>query len=121
MTLATVHGDLADWTPAPASFDVVVLTFVHLPPAIRAGAHRRLAAGLRPGGLLLLEAFRPLQLQYSSGGPKDETMLYTPEQLRADFGDALVERMAWQGEVTLDEGPGHQGKAHVTRFVGQAR
>ena len=119
--ITTVHGDLADWAPAPASFDAVVLTFVHLPPAIRAGAHRRLAAGLRPGGLLLLEAFHPLQLQHSSGGPKDETMLYTPEQLRADFGDALVERMAWQGEVTLDEGPGHQGKAYVTRFVGQAR
>jgi len=121
VTLATVHGDLADWAPASASFDAVVLTFVHLPPAIRAGAHRRLAAGLRPGGLLLLEAFHPLQLQHSSGGPKDETMLYTPEQLRADVGDALEELLAWQGEVTLDEGPGHQGRAHVTRFVGQAR
>ena len=47
--------------------------------------------------------------------------IITSDKLRADFGDALVERMAWQGEVTLDEGPGHQGKAHVTRFVGQAR
>lgn len=121
VTLATMHGDLADWAPAPASFDAVVLTFVHLPPAIRAGAHRRLAAGLRPGGLLLLEAFHPLQLQHSSGGPKDETMLYTPEQLRADVGDSLEELLAWQGEVTLDEGPGHQGRAHVTRFVGRAR
>lgn len=121
VAITTVHGDLADWAPAPASFDAVVLTFVHLPPGIRAGAHRCLAAGLRPGGLLLLEAFHPLQLPHSSGGPKDEAMLYTPELLRADFGDALEELMAWQGEVMLDEGPGHQGKAHVTRWVGRAR
>jgi hypothetical protein len=92
---------------------------VHLPPAIRAAAHQRRAAGLRPGGLLLLEAFHPQQLQHTSGGPKDAAMLYTSALLRADFGDALTERLAWQGEVTLDEGPGHQGKAHVTRYVGQ--
>lgn len=121
VSLTTVHGDLADWAPAPAGFDAVVLTFVHLPTAIRADAHRRLAAGLRPGGLLLLEAFHPQQLQHASGGPKDETMLFTPELLRADFGDTLEELLAWHGEVTLDEGPGHQGKAHVTRFVGQMR
>lgn len=121
VAIATEHGDLADWAPEPARFDAVVLTFVHLPPAIRAGAHRRLAAGLRPGGLLLLEAFHPQQLQHSSGGPRDEAMLYTPELLRADVGDALEVLMAWQGEVLLDEGPGHQGRAHVTRFVGQAR
>lgn len=120
VSLSTVHGDLADWAPAPFSFDAVVLTFVHLPPAIRADAHRRLVTGLRPGGLLLLEAFHPRQLQHSSGGPKDEAMLVTPELLRDDVGDLLEVLMAWQGEVTLDEGPGHQGKAHVTRLVAQA-
>lgn len=121
VAITTVHGDLADWAPGPASFDAVVLTFVHLPPAIRAAAHQRLAAGLRPGGLLLLEAFHPLQLQHRSGGPKDEAMLYTPELLRTDFGGTLEERLAWQGEVTLDEGAGHQGRAHVTRWIGVAR
>lgn len=119
VALHTVLGDLADWAPAPASFDAVVLTFVHLPPAMRADAHRRLAAALRPGGLLLLEAFHPLQLQHSSGGPKDAAMLYSPELLRADFGDTLDELLAWQGEVTLEEGPGHQGRAHVTRWIGR--
>jgi SAM-dependent methyltransferase len=118
--IETVLGDLSDWAPAPASFDAVVLTFVHLPPAIRADAHRRLAAALRPGGLLLLEAFHPLQLQNNSGGPKDAAMLYSPELLRADFAGQLEELMAWQGKVTLDEGPGHQGTAHVIRWIGRA-
>lgn len=119
VALETALGDLADWSPAPAAFDAVVLTFVHLPPAIRAGAHRRLAAGLRPGGVLVLEAFHPLQLDHRSGGPKDAAMLYTPELLRQDFS-GLDEILAWSGEVTLDEGPGHQGLAHVTRWIGRA-
>jgi len=117
--LRTVLGDLADWTPEPVRFDALVLVFVHLPTAIRAGAHRRLAAGLRPGGWLLVEGFHPLQLQHRSGGPKDPSMLFTPELLRADFSGLLDERLAWQGEVVLDEGLGHQGLAHTTRWLGQ--
>lgn len=116
----TVLGDLADWTPEPRSFDAVVLVFVHLPPAIRVGAHRRLAAALRPGGWLLLEGFHPQQLQHRSGGPKDPAMLFTPELLRDDFAGLLEEKLAWEGEVALDEGPGHQGLAHTTRWLGRA-
>jgi len=120
VTLHTVLGDLAEWVPKPASVDAVVLTFVHLPPSIRAAAHQRLAAGLRPGGLLILESFHTLQLQHHSGGPKDPAMLYTPALLGEDVSD-LDELLLWHGEVVLDEGPGHQGLAHVTRFVGRAR
>jgi len=96
-----------------------VLIYTHLPSSIRAGAHRRLAMGLKPGGWLLLEAFHPAQLAHHSGGPKDPDMLYTPEQLSADFTGLLTPVLAWQGETTLSEGPGHQGLAHVTRWVGQ--
>jgi len=120
VALGTLQADLADWTPAPASADAVVLTFVHLSPAIRVNAHRRLAAALRPGGWLFLEAFHPLQLNHRSGGPKDAAMLYTLPMLREDFADRLTEVLAWEGEVRLDEGAGHQGLAHVTRWVGQA-
>ncbi|MCG2654100.1 MAG: class I SAM-dependent methyltransferase, partial [Hydrogenophaga sp.] len=71
VALQTALGDLADWAPAPASFDAVVLTFVHLPPAIRAGAHRRLGAGLPAGGLLMLGGFAPRPLQPRRGGAQD--------------------------------------------------
>lgn len=119
VSLQTELADLADWTPAPASADAVVLTFVHLPPSIRASAHRRLAGALRPGGCLLLEAFHPLQLGHTSGGPKAPEMLYTLAMLREDFAGVLTEESGWEGETTLDEGPGHQGLAHVTRWIGR--
>ena len=119
VTLTTVLADLGDWSPAPASFDAVVLIYTHLPGAIRRSAHRRLASGLRPGGWLILEAFHPAQLAHGSGGPKDPDMLYTPALLDADFRRPAGPGadLGWRNH--LSEGPGHQGLAHVTRWVGR--
>jgi SAM-dependent methyltransferase len=123
VAIDVIQADLEHWTPPPASFDALVLTYVHLPPAMRPLAHQRLAAALRPGGWLILEAFHPRQLGYTSGGPKAEAMLYTTDMIRADLAaaqePAMHEAMAWEGEVLLDEGSGHQGPAYLTRYVAQ--
>ena len=118
LLLNTLVADLADWVPEPQSVDAVVLIYTHLPHSFRRLAHLRLAQALRPGGCLLLEAFHPSQLQHSSGGPKDADMLYTPELLDQDFAGLLTPVLRWHGEVSLSEGPGHQGLAHVTRWSG---
>ena len=118
VTLHTTHADLATRQPEPASFDAVFSIYLHLPPALRAPVHRKLVQALRPGGLLVLEAFHPDQLPLTSGGPKDLAMLYTLDMLRADFA-GLNELLAEETDTVLDEGPGHQGPAKVTRWVGQ--
>lgn len=118
--LNTLLADLGEWAPTPASVDGVALIFVHLPTAIRRTAHRRLAQGLLPGRVLILEAFHPRQLGYSSGGPQDESMLYRLDLLRDDFAGLLTEVVAWEGEVCIAEGEGHQGPAYVTRWVGRS-
>jgi SAM-dependent methyltransferase len=114
-------ADLKEWTPPARAFDAVVLSWLHMPPAMRADVHRKVAAALRPGGLLLLEAFHPRQLGRGSGGPKEVELLYTLEDVRADFSPALDEESGEELEVMLDEGPGHQGMAAVTRYTGRAR
>jgi hypothetical protein len=48
-------------------------------------------------------------------------MLYTLADLRDDFAGLLDETLGWEGEVMLDEGPGHQGAGRVTRYVGARR
>ncbi len=123
VSIETIEADLADWAPAQASFDALVLTYVHLPPAFRMSAHRRLVRGLRPGGWFILEAFHPLQLALSSGGPKAEDMLYTAEMIRSDLsqtsGNVMNEIFVWEGQAQLLEGSGHQGPAYLTRYVAQ--
>lgn len=119
VALRTEVVDLADWQPAAASFDALILIYTHLPAAFRQTAHQRLAHGLRSGAWVVLEAFHPAQLGYSSGGPRDVDMLYSPEQLSADFEGLIQPVLTWHGQIMLAEGPSHQGLAHVTRWVGQ--
>jgi SAM-dependent methyltransferase len=119
--LQTQWVDLADWVPPEGAFDAVLLSFVHLPSAIRRAAHRRLAAALKPGGWWILEAFHPAQLGRPSGGPQDADMLLSLAQMRDDLANQLSEVLGWEGEVVLDEGAGHQGPGQVTRWVGQRR
>jgi len=113
-------ADLRSYQPAVASYDAVVLIFVHMPPPMRAEVHRRAEAALVPGGALIIEAFTPAQLGRPSGGPSQVELLYRPETIRSDFpGLEWIELRAEQ--VELDEGPLHRGPACVVRGVGRRR
>ncbi len=115
--LGTTVTDLAAYTPEAGAFDAVVLVFLHLPPELRRAVHARAAAALRPGGVVLLEAFTPRQLAFSSGGPKQADMLFAADTVRDDFPGVTWESLG-EGEVVLDEGPLHQGRAAVLRGIG---
>jgi hypothetical protein len=83
-----------------------------------------MACALRPSGWFILEVFHPKQLNFQSGGPKAEELLYTTEMLRSDLGDpafAMEQLLAWEGMDILDEGSGHQGPAFLTRYIAQKR
>jgi hypothetical protein len=71
---------------------------------------------LKPGGVLILEAFTPEQLQYRSGGPPVVEMLYTADMLRIDFAGGEI--LGIEGLVTeLAEGKYHRGPAAVVRLL----
>ncbi len=111
-----VHADLSTYQLPPGRYDGIVAIFLHLPPALRTKVHRAVLAALRPGGVFLAEYFSKDQLRFSSGGPKDPSLLYTVDDLREDFGAGTIERLE-QKEVELSEGRYHQGRASVIRVV----
>jgi SAM-dependent methyltransferase len=104
----------------PQPCDVVGLFYSHMPSDRRMEFHQRAIDWLKPGGTLILEGFHRDQLPFQSGGPRDEAMLFTPEMLALDFCELAITQNEFL-EVILDEGPLHQGKACVTRFVGTKR
>jgi hypothetical protein len=106
----------AEFSMAPNSLDAVALVYAHFPPAIREAFHANLQQWFKPNGLLILEAFHPRQLQYQSGGPKQETMLYSPDLLFGDFKDLEILLLEVR-EIILNEGTYHQGPACVTRLA----
>lgn len=116
VTIRTELAELTNWVWPENEFDIVVAIFIHFPPEHRARMHEKMLGALRPGGLLLLEAFTPEQLEYKTGGPPVAEMLYTAEVLRKDFTGGEIVRLE-EGLTELQEGPGHRGKAAVVRLV----
>jgi SAM-dependent methyltransferase len=100
-----------------SAFDVVGLVFIHVPTAQRTIFHQHCVSALKPGGRIILEAFAPGQLAFSSGGPKDPDMLYALENLKKDF-QSLEFIHAYETRGVLNEGPFHQGEADLVRLVG---
>ena len=109
-------ADLSNWTWPQEELDAVVSIFMHLPPELRAKVHASMLRALKPGGLVILEAFSPAQLQHSSGGPKQVELLYSPDALRSDFAPAETLELE-EKERELDEGHMHRGLASVVRAV----
>lgn len=114
--LETVLADLATWELGDARWDGVVSIWAHLPAPIRATLQPRIARALRPGGVLLLEHYHPLQVGYGTGGPSDPTMLLTLEELIAAFPD-WIRLHTFEGERVVVEGRGHGGNSYVTQAI----
>ncbi|HMD42241.1 MAG TPA: class I SAM-dependent methyltransferase [Candidatus Acidoferrum sp.] len=116
LALQILLGDVNTWDWPKSEFDAIVSIYLHLPPEQRSGVHRQMFEALRPGGIVILEAFTPAQLQFSSGGPKQVELLYNTEILRQDFAAAEVLELA-ELEVELHEGKMHLGEGAVVRAV----
>lgn len=110
-------GDIETMKLPMAYYDVVALIFLHLEPALRMKVHKQMIEALKPGGLLILEAFNKEQLRFDSGGPQRIDMLYTSDMLRADFS-GLQLLLLHECYMLLNEGNYHQGEAAVVRLVG---
>lgn len=110
--------NLAEVELEQEAFDAVGLIYIHLSPSVRQAFHKKVVNALKPGGKLILEGFEPRQLPMTSGGPKDESMLFTLEQIALDFEDLKLLHLGY-AQPTLNEGPGHRGPAFVLRLLAE--
>jgi SAM-dependent methyltransferase len=95
-----VVADVRSWTPpAGATFDLVLVAYLHLADEILARARDWLA----PGGALVVVGHALRNLTQGAGGPRDARLLHTEAGYRAASEGLLVERL---GEVVrhLPEG-----------------
>jgi Methyltransferase domain len=110
------QADLTTWNWPVDHFDGVFSIFLHLPPADRAKVHAAILCAVKPGGLIVLQAFSPAQLQHNSGGPKQVELLYSTEILRRDFSPAEP-LVLEEKEIDIQEGPKHSGPAAVVQAI----
>lgn len=114
------QADAAAWSWPVGEYDAVFSIFFHMPSALREVVHRKMLATLKPGGLLVLQAFSPGQLKFASGGPKQVDLLYTAEQLEKDFAGSEVVELQ-EAVVELEEGRMHSGPGAVVQGVFRKR
>jgi ubiquinone/menaquinone biosynthesis C-methylase UbiE len=103
-----------------ASFDGVVFIYAHFPKAIRKAMHQQILRLVKPNGLIIFEAFSKEQLHYPSGGPKEVAMLFSEEEVKDEFQNIDFHFLKTE-IIELNEGPFHQGKGSVVRFIGKKK
>ncbi len=116
-TLRLEEVDLASWAWPEGQFDVVAAIFIQFAgPDLRDQIFAGLKQALKPGGLLLLEGYRPEQIAYGTGGPRVPENLYTEAMLRAAFSDfEILELSAY--DAVIEEGAGHSGQSALIDLV----
>lgn len=123
-TLAQEAGVAIDYAdgdilaqPWRGKFDAVVAIFIQfLAPAEREQAFAAMREAVLPGGLLLLEGYRPEQVAYATGGPGKREHMYTREWVAATFAGWSVELLA-SYDTELAEGTAHCGMSAVLDVV----
>ncbi len=113
-------ADLLTWAWPRDAYDIVAALYIHFFDSDRPTMHRAMLNALKPGGILILEAFRPEQLElqklHRSGGPKTADMLYSEAKLAEDFAGTSILHLQ-EAVLELTEGHRHSGKAAIIRAV----
>lgn len=113
----TICADLNDFAEELNNWDNIVSIFCHLPPALRKKVHTAAAAALTDGGVFLLEAYTPRQLEMPGrGGPPVPELMYDADMLKNDF-QTLDIFQALETEREVNEGSKHTGPAAVVQLL----
>ena len=118
VNIETIVADLAHFDIEAESWDGVVSIFAHLPPAVRKDLHKKIVEGLRPGGVLILEAYRPDQLKFKTGGPPTAEFMMTLQSLEEEL-TGLEFEYAVELDRDVVEGQFHTGKGAVVQLIGK--
>jgi SAM-dependent methyltransferase len=116
VTLRTITADLAHFPIEEGVWSGAVSIFCHLEPDLRRVVHERLVRGLAPGGVFILEAYRPEQLLYGTGGPTKRELLYTLADLEADLSGFELQHAA-ELVREVHEGRYHNGRSAVVQII----
>lgn len=116
VSITTQVTDLNEFAIAPNTWAGIVSIFAHLPPDLRRRLHREAVAGLRSGGVFILEAYTPAQLDCKTGGPPIRELLPELSALRDELA-GLEPVIAQEIFREIHEGALHNGRSAVVQVL----
>lgn len=121
VALRTELADLRHWRWEAERYDVVAAIMIQFS---RSPEREEIFAGfvstLKRGGLLVLQGYRPEQLQYKTGGPPNADNMYTEDMLRRAFAAMTIHHLRVHDEP-IAEGAGHSGMSALIDMVAEKR
>ncbi len=103
-----VAADLLVYEPPASAYDLVLLSYLQVPPEDRAVIWSRSAAAVAPGGTFFVVGHHSRNLDEGWGGPKDPSVLYAPADvvavLDATGGFDVVRADEVKRPVELEDG-----------------
>lgn len=116
--IETVVSSIEDFELTEGEWQGIISVFFHLPRELRQRVNRSVVEGLSPGGILVLEAYTPKQLDFGTGGPPDADRLISLETIKEEL-NGLEVVVAQETEREVHEGRMHTGQGSVVQFVGR--
>jgi SAM-dependent methyltransferase len=108
VTVQWVQADLREYEPGRGTCQVVVVAYLHLPPAARAAVLGRAAGALAPHGTAFVVGHDLDNLTDGTGGPQEPSVLYTPQAIAAELPGLIVKRAGRVNRpVDTEEGVRH--------------
>lgn len=116
VNIETVCADLTRYQPPARRYDAVIMIFCHLPSAARPFLYEQVRSALKPGGLIVAEAYTAAQLALKTGGPGNADFMLSSAELAEAFKgyDIVVNR---ECQRNIHEGLFHTGLGAVVQFA----
>lgn len=124
LAIRTEVADLASYEPRENHYGSVISISAHLPSHLRNRLYPLVARSLKPGGVILLEAYTKAQISRNTGGPKDLDMLMDLVELEQQFSNCEpilaqeIEREVMEGKFHT---PGPRSSIHCQKEMSGAR
>ena len=110
-------SDLEHWDFESTRYDAIVAIFIQfLAPETRDAMFEGMQSVVLPGGVFVLEGYRPEQVDYATGGPPRRDHMYTREWIEARFaGWEILSLDLYDAEIR--EGRAHSGMSALIDMV----
>ena len=113
--------DVYQWFGEEEAYDIVLAIFIQFaPPEKRTILFNNIKKMVKPGGLIVMEGYRPEQLEYKTGGPPQAENMYTRSLLEEAFSDFDIIHLEEHDSI-VDEGKGHSGKSALIDLIARRR
>ena len=111
------QGDVFELREPAGAYDIVLAIFIQFAaPDQRAILFDNIKRLVKPGGLVVMQGYRPEQIGYGTGGPPHAQNMYTSDLLSTAFADFDIQHLE-EHDTHVDEGSGHAGMSALIDMV----